>query len=126
MRILLIIWRVLRSILLGITLVVVLGLWALKSEWVQNRVVPIVENILSNELGTEVEVGAVDTPGRAMRVTAWGTRAYVADDAGGLRVINLPAEVPTDFYRVTLVGDVPVGVDGKPSTAIEGEPILAV
>ena len=31
-----------------------------------------------------------------------------------------------DFYRVTLVGDVPVGVDGKPSTAIEGEPILAV
>ena len=31
-----------------------------------------------------------------------------------------------DFYRVTLVGDVPVGVDGKASTAIEGEPILAV
>jgi taurine dioxygenase len=30
------------------------------------------------------------------------------------------------FYRVTLVGDVPVGVDGKPSTALEGEPILAV
>ena len=30
------------------------------------------------------------------------------------------------FYRVTLVGDVPVGVDGKPSTAIEGSPIVAV
>lgn len=30
------------------------------------------------------------------------------------------------FYRVTHVGDVPVGVDGRPSTAIEGEPILAV
>ncbi|MBM3341916.1 MAG: TauD/TfdA family dioxygenase [Betaproteobacteria bacterium] len=30
------------------------------------------------------------------------------------------------FYRVTLVGDVPVGVDGKPSTALEGEPIVAV
>lgn len=30
------------------------------------------------------------------------------------------------FYRVTLVGDVPVGVDGVPSTAIEGDPILAV
>jgi taurine dioxygenase len=30
------------------------------------------------------------------------------------------------FYRVTLVGDVPVGVDGSPSRAIEGEPILAV
>lgn len=30
------------------------------------------------------------------------------------------------FYRVTLVGDVPVGVDGKPSTGIEGLPIAAV
>ncbi len=30
------------------------------------------------------------------------------------------------FYRVTLVGDVPIGVDGKPSTALEGEPIVAV
>ena len=30
------------------------------------------------------------------------------------------------FYRVTLVGDVPVGVDGKPSKALEGEPIQAL
>ena len=30
------------------------------------------------------------------------------------------------FYRVTLMGDVPVGVDGKPSTALEGTPIEAV
>jgi alpha-ketoglutarate-dependent taurine dioxygenase len=30
------------------------------------------------------------------------------------------------FYRVTLVGDVPVGVDGRPSTALEGEPITAL
>jgi alpha-ketoglutarate-dependent sulfate ester dioxygenase len=30
------------------------------------------------------------------------------------------------FYRVTLVGDVPVGVDGQPSTRVEGEPIVAV
>lgn len=30
------------------------------------------------------------------------------------------------FYRVTLVGDVPVGVDGKPSSALEGDPIAAV
>lgn len=29
------------------------------------------------------------------------------------------------LYRVTLVGDVPVGVDGTRSTAIEGEPVLA-
>ncbi len=30
------------------------------------------------------------------------------------------------FYRVTIMGDVPVGVDGAPSTAIEGNPIEAV
>ena len=30
------------------------------------------------------------------------------------------------FYRVTLVGDVPVGVDGKSSTPVEGDPIVAV
>ncbi|MPZ47596.1 MAG: TauD/TfdA family dioxygenase [Betaproteobacteria bacterium] len=29
------------------------------------------------------------------------------------------------FYRVTLLGDVPVGVDGRPSSAIEGDPIVA-
>ena len=27
------------------------------------------------------------------------------------------------FYRVTLMGDVPVGPDGSPSTIVEGEPI---
>lgn len=30
------------------------------------------------------------------------------------------------FWRVTLMGDVPVGVDGEPSTAIEGDPITPV
>jgi len=30
------------------------------------------------------------------------------------------------FYRVTLVGDVPIGVDGKPSTVLEDDPIVAV
>lgn len=30
------------------------------------------------------------------------------------------------LYRITLVGDVPVGVDGKPSTSLKGQPILAV
>ncbi len=29
------------------------------------------------------------------------------------------------LYRTTLVGDVPVGVDGQPSQSIEGEPVLA-
>jgi taurine dioxygenase len=30
------------------------------------------------------------------------------------------------FYRITLVGDIPVGVDGSLSRALEGEPIVAV
>ncbi|MBT5108967.1 MAG: TauD/TfdA family dioxygenase, partial [Rhodospirillaceae bacterium] len=28
------------------------------------------------------------------------------------------------LYRITLVGEKPVGVDGRPSTALEGDPIL--
>ena len=30
------------------------------------------------------------------------------------------------FYRVTLVGEIPVGVDGMQSESIEGDPILAM
>jgi taurine dioxygenase len=30
-----------------------------------------------------------------------------------------------EFYRTTLVGDVPVGVDGRESTPLEGKAILA-
>lgn len=30
-----------------------------------------------------------------------------------------------ELYRVTLVGDVPVGPDGRPSAAIEGDPVMA-
>ncbi len=36
------------------------------------------------------------------------------------------SEFDRQFYRVTLLGDVPVGVDGKPSTALEGDPIEAI
>jgi len=36
------------------------------------------------------------------------------------------SEFDRQFYRVTLVGDVPVGVDSKPSTPLEGNPIIAV
>jgi taurine dioxygenase len=35
------------------------------------------------------------------------------------------ADFDRQFYRVTLVGDVPVGVDASPSKSIEGEPIVA-
>ncbi len=31
-----------------------------------------------------------------------------------------------EFYRTTLIGDVPVGPDGKPSTSLEGVPIEAI
>lgn len=30
------------------------------------------------------------------------------------------------FYRVTLQGDIPVGIDGKPSVSVEGQPIQAI
>jgi taurine dioxygenase len=30
------------------------------------------------------------------------------------------------LYRVTLVGDVPVGTDGKQSISLQGQPILSV
>ena len=35
------------------------------------------------------------------------------------------SEFDREFYRTTLVGDVPVGIDGRPSTAIQGDPIKA-
>jgi len=35
------------------------------------------------------------------------------------------AEFDRQLYRITLVGDVPVGPDGKPSVRIDGEPVLA-
>jgi alpha-ketoglutarate-dependent sulfate ester dioxygenase len=36
------------------------------------------------------------------------------------------SEYDRQLYRITLVGQVPVGVDGRQSTAIEGDPILSV
>ena len=36
------------------------------------------------------------------------------------------SEADRQLYRVTLVGDVPVGPEGASSTALEGEPIEAV
>lgn len=35
------------------------------------------------------------------------------------------SEFDRQFYRTTLVGDVPVGVDGTPSKSLEGDPITA-
>ena len=36
------------------------------------------------------------------------------------------ADFDRQFYRVTLAGDVPVGVDGRPSSPIDGNPIATV
>ena len=36
------------------------------------------------------------------------------------------AEFDRQFYRVTLLGDVPVGVNGEASTSMAGDPISAV
>ncbi|MEK9662114.1 MAG: TauD/TfdA family dioxygenase [Alphaproteobacteria bacterium] len=38
----------------------------------------------------------------------------------------LDSEFDRQLYRITLVGEVPVGVDGRTSQAIEGRPILSV
>jgi len=35
------------------------------------------------------------------------------------------SEFDREFYRTTLVGDVPVGIDGRRSTSLQGDPITA-
>ena len=44
---------------MGVSLLVLLGLWALRSPWVQNLLVPHVQAYLSRQLGAPVEVGEV-------------------------------------------------------------------
>lgn len=36
------------------------------------------------------------------------------------------SEFDRQLYRITLVGDIPIGVDGRPSVGLKGKPILAV
>ena len=36
------------------------------------------------------------------------------------------SEFDRQLYRITLVGQVPTGIDGKPSVSVKGQPILAV
>jgi hypothetical protein len=49
-----------------------------------------------------------------------GAEIYDADLAEGLDAL----EFDRVLYRVTLVGDVPVSPDGRPSVAAEGERFL--
>lgn len=52
-------------------------------------------------------------------IAMWDNRSTT--HMGPRDVIN--SEFPREVHRTTLMGDVPVGVDGRPSTAIEGDPI---
>ena len=73
-------------------------------------------------LDSLVEIGSIDTPGLARGVSAVGTRAYVADLASGLRVIDvsnpaLPVELgfldtPDNAIGVSVVGTLAYLADG--------------
>lgn len=52
--------RTLRATLVSVSLLVLLALWGLRSEWAQNRLRPLVEQLVSNALGVAVKVGHVD------------------------------------------------------------------
>ncbi|MBP6639269.1 MAG: translocation/assembly module TamB domain-containing protein [Bacteroidia bacterium] len=53
-------FRTLRAIVVSLSLLVLLALWALRSEWAQNQLVPILENAISDALGVQIEIGTVD------------------------------------------------------------------
>jgi TamB, inner membrane protein subunit of TAM complex len=54
------IFRFLRASMVGLILLVVLALWGLRSNWAQNKLTPLAEELLSDALGAPVEVGTVD------------------------------------------------------------------
>lgn len=54
------IWRFLRTVTLSVTLVSLLALWALRSDWVQNWATKRIETLLENAVGAEVEIGGLD------------------------------------------------------------------
>lgn len=54
-------------------------------------------------------------------VAFWDNRASAHVAPNDIYALDFPRQL----YRTTLVGEVPVGVDGRPSTAIEGDPVLA-
>ncbi|MFN8395201.1 MAG: translocation/assembly module TamB domain-containing protein [Bacteroidia bacterium] len=54
------IFRSLRSAVVNLSLLILLALWALRSEWAQNQLVPLVESAVSSALGVQVDIGRVD------------------------------------------------------------------
>ncbi|HEX2899914.1 MAG TPA: translocation/assembly module TamB domain-containing protein, partial [Bacteroidia bacterium] len=59
-RILVTVLRALRATLVTLSLILLLALWALRSEWAQNQLVPLLENVLTDALGVKVEMGRID------------------------------------------------------------------
>lgn len=53
-------WKVFRATVVILSLTFFLAVWALRTAWMQARIIPIVENVLENSLGAPVEVGMVD------------------------------------------------------------------
>lgn len=54
-----VIWKFFRGLFLVLLVLYVTAMWALRSEAVQNKLVPIVENALGKALKTKVEIGRV-------------------------------------------------------------------
>jgi hypothetical protein len=79
-------------------LVVILLLWLLRSPWLQNKIVPIVERVLTEQLGTPVEVGSVDLalPGKAV------FRDLMMRDQAGLPMFAVH-ELRIDLLRFPLL-----------------------
>ena len=70
-------------------------------------------------------------PARAHRAVQVGARAAWRSGTTGPSCTSAPSDHghldgARSLYRVTLVGDVPVGPDGRPSVAIEGAPFEAL
>ncbi len=59
---------------------------------------------------------------RAGDIAMWDNRATAHLAPSDIFATDLDRQL----YRITLVGEIPVGVDGRPSTALEGAPILSV
>jgi alpha-ketoglutarate-dependent sulfate ester dioxygenase len=78
----------------------------------------LLENLWEHAVSTEFTVRFRWAPGS---VAFWDNRA-----TAHLAPVDIFAtDFERQFYRVTLNGEVPVGVDGRPSTLLSGEPIEA-
>jgi hypothetical protein len=67
-RLLRIFWRSLWNLLVGTSLLLLLALWALRSPWLQAKLIPRIEVLLSDQLGAHVTIGGmdIDLPAKAV------------------------------------------------------------